>query len=380
MRRTAADRSYVDSAARVSRHGPGLSGRRRRGRCPGFTLIELVVAMAILLVVMIGVLSAISFAYTSSNDTEMRNTAKNVASYTLEYLRARTVTRGTSVDRLTALGIPLPSITPVPSTGTYGWYDATTNPYGAFPSIVDVGDLPLQSDGYPCNYTSTYVRTGVISDGNSNPGDTTGSGGIVAGQQAIQFASRHAASPTQTYADKALAFTSTLQGYVSVKNRVEPGSPSQNPASEDKNLAQMHFSSSNTASGTYRTTLMDSASVPLPAWTDLVVRYPGVYPSTQPVITSFTPLTGYLAKVYTTDANRVLKSNQEYNPYYTTDSTKKAATQSYLGFRVLTQVVARTAAPATLSQVQYYDVTVTVLWMNGTHESNYELTSQIVAY
>ena len=373
MRQAAAHRSYVSSAARVSCHGLSPAGRRSRGCCPGFTLIELVVAMAILLVVMIGVLSAISFAYTSSTDTEMRNTAKNVASYTLEYLRARTVTRGAS-GLMASLGMTLSS------TGTYGWYDATTNPTGAFPSIVDVDNLPLQSDGYPCNYTSTYVRTGVISDGSSNPSDTTGSGGIVAGQQAIRFASRHAASPTQSYADQALAFTSTLQGYVSVENMVDPGSPSQNPAPEDKNLAQMHFSGSNTASGTYRTTLMDSALVPLPAWTDLVVRYPGVYPSTQPVITSFTPLTGYLAKVYTTDASRVLKGNQEYNPYYTTDSTKKAATQSYRGFRVLTQVVARTAAPATLSQVQYYDVTVTVLWMNGTHESNYELTSQIVAY
>jgi hypothetical protein len=328
--------------------------------------------MAILLVVMIGVLSSISFAYNSSNDTELRNTAKNVATYTLEYLRSRTVTRGTSASRLTALGIT-PS-----STGTYGWYrpvtDPTPNITGAFPSMVDVGDLPLQSDGYPCNYTSTYVRTGSIVDGNSNPGS---GGGIQAGGAVIQFASKHAASPAETYTTQRLAFTSTLQGYVSVRDMTAPAS-TQNPAPEDGNLARMLFTGSNVANGTYRTTLTDLLSVP--AWTDLIVRYPGVYPATQPVITSFTPGATYLAKVYTTDANRVNKSNQEYNPYYTNVGGQKAATQDYRGFRVLTQVVARTAAPATFSHVQYYDVTVTVLWMSGTRESNYELVSRIVAY
>src|SRR5664280_553586 len=319
MRRTAADRSYVDSAARVSRHGPGLSGRRRRGRCPGFTLIELVVAMAILLVVMIGVLSAISFAYTSSNDTEMRNTAKNVASYTLEYLRARTVTRGTSTSVLTALGIPSPLIPPVPSDGTYGWYDATTNPTGAFPSMIDVGNLPLQSNGYPCNYTSTYVRTGAQSDGQANPPDTNGAT-IWAGSQVFRFASKHAASPIQTYTDQSLAFTSTLQGYVSVQDTSASITATANPAPEDKNLARMKFSGGNTVSGIYRTTLTDLTSKG--AWTGPIVRYPGVYPSTAPVISSFTPLSGYVAKVYTTDTDttglksKVSPNSQEYNPYY----------------------------------------------------------------
>jgi prepilin-type N-terminal cleavage/methylation domain-containing protein len=343
----------------------------------GFTLIEVVVAMAILLVVMIGVLSSISFAYNSSNDTELRNTAKNVATYTLEYLRSRTVTRGTSADRLTALGIT------GSSTGTYGWYDASTNANGAFPSMVDVGDLPLQSDGYPCNYTSTYVRTASIVDGNNN---SAGIGGIGAGGAVIKFASKQAAkvadppNPADTYADRPLAFTSTLQGYVSVRDMTAPGSTVNPALPEDGNLARMQFSGSNVASGTYRTTLTDLASVG--AWTDLIVRYPGVYPSTPPVITSFTPGATYLAKVYTTDANKVLKSNQEYNPYYTNVGSQKAATQDYRGFRVLTQVVARATGPivAGFRHVQYYDVTVTVLWMSGTRESNYELVSRIVAY
>jgi prepilin-type N-terminal cleavage/methylation domain-containing protein len=351
-----------------------------RGASPGFTLIELVVAMAILLVVVIGVLSSISFAYNSSNDTELRNTAKNVATYTLEYLRARTVTRGNT----TLYNLLNPS--GAPATGTYRWYDASTNPTGALPSMADVGNLPLQSNGWPCNYTSDYVRTGAISDGNSNP---AGAGGIGAGGAVIRFASKHAAktadavshSPADTYTDQPLAFTSTLQGYVSVQDATASISSTEDPAPEDGNLARMLFSGSNVASGTYRTRLTDLT--PLGAWTDLIVRYPGVYPSTPPVITSFTPLAGYLAKVYTTDANKVNKSNQEYNPYYTNVAGDKAGTQAYRGFRVLTQVVARAPGPVDaygFRHVQYYDVTVTVLWMSGTRESNYELVSRIVAY
>jgi len=355
-------------------HGCSSSRRRLAKAVPGFTLIEVVVAMAILLVVMIGVLSAISFAYTSSTDTEMRNIATNVASYTPEYLRARTITRGNT----TLYNLVNPTNA---TTGTYAWYvpGVGNNPTGALPSMIDIGNLPLQSNGYPCNYTSAYVRTGGIVDESTNFGS---SGGIGAAGAVIRFASKHAVSPTQTYADQPLAFTTTLQGYVSVQNMTAPAS-TQDPAPEDKNLAQMKFSGGNDASGTYRTKLVDL--VPRNDWTDLVVRYPGVYLATPPAlaITSFTPGATYVANVYTTDptgTGKVAPSNQTYNPYYTNDSNKKAVTQDYRGFRVLTQVVARTAAPATYSHVQYYDVTVTVLWMSGTHESNYELVSQIAAY
>ena len=325
--------------------------------------------MAILLVIMVGILSSIAFAYTSSTDTELRNTAKNVASYTLEYQRARTVTRGNT----TLYNLVNPTGA---TTGTFAWYDTAGNPNGAMPSMLDVGNLPLQSNRYPCNYTSTYVRTGSKVDGNANPADTNG-GTIWAGSQTFSFASKHAASPTQTYQDQPLAFTTTLQGYVSVQD-IDGASSTQNPAPEDKNLAEMRFSASNTASGTYRTRLLDLTSTG--AWTNLVVRYPGVYPSTAPLITSFTAGSTYLPKVYTTDAAKVTKTSQAYNPYYTNVAADRAATQNYRGFRILTQLVARTAAPLTYAHVQYYDVTVTVLWMNGTRESSYELVSRIVTY
>jgi hypothetical protein len=279
--------------------------------------------MAILLVVVIGVLSSVAFAYTSSNGTEMHNTAKNIATYTLEYLRARTVTNpGTGAG--SGLGQTL-GISPS-STGTYGWYAAAGNANGAFPSMVDARGLPVQSDGYPCSYSAAHVKAN-----NTHDGDPNESGGT-----AIRFASKHAALPTEKYATREFAWSSTLQGYVSVSDAGTLG---------------------------------------------LIVRYPGVYPSTQPVITSFTPGATYLARVYTTDAAKIDETNQAYSPHYT--DADKEATQAYRGFRVLTQVVARSTAALDTNNyrhVQYYDVSVTVFWMNGTQESNYELVSRILVY
>jgi hypothetical protein len=342
--------------------------------------------MAILLVVMIGVLSAISFAYNNSTDTEMRNTAKNVASYTLEYLRARTVTRGAS-GLMASLGMTLNS------TGTYGWYDASANASGLFPSMIDAENLPLQSNGKPCNYLWTYVQSasaGQGNDGKTNAG--TSATDISAAGQAFNFSSMHPALPTETFSTTTrLAWTTTLQGYVSVRGRVPTNdatslTETQNPAPEDANLARMLDANTNDANGRYRTTLTTGLTPAVGAWTGLIVQYPGVYPSTQPIIASFTPGSTYVAKVWTTDSNKILPTSQEYNPYYTngSDGTTQAATQDYRGFRLLTAIVARVPTPVPpavrLTHVAYYDVTVTVLWMNGTHESNYELTSQIVVY
>ncbi|MHB8107225.1 MAG: type IV pilus modification PilV family protein [Candidatus Cryosericum sp.] len=394
MRQTAVRHSHIGSvvvssyapcpARRTRSHRLGFTARGLFHNPRGFTLIELVVAMAILLVVMIGVLSAISFAYTSSNDTEMRNTAKNVASYTLEYLRARTVTRGTS-KLMASLGMTLSS------TGTYGWYDASANASGLFPSMIDAENLPIQSNGKPCNYLWTYVQSAGKTDGSQNAG--TPAADISAAGQVFNFSSMHPALPTETFSTTPLAWTTTLQGYVSVRGRLPDDvtslSATQNPAPEDFHLARLYFSAStypNNANGCYRTRLTDLTSAG--AWTGLIVQYPGVYLATPPAlaITSFTPGSTYMAKIWTTDSNKMLKTNQEYNPYYTngSDGTTKAATQDYRGFRVLTAIVARVPTPVPpavrLTHVAYYDVTVTVLWMNGTHESNYELTSQIVAY
>jgi prepilin-type N-terminal cleavage/methylation domain-containing protein len=359
-------------------HRVGITRRGLFYNLRGFTLIELVVAMAILLVVVIGVLSSVAYAYTSSNGTEMRNTAKNVGSYTLEYLRARTVTRGNTV--LYNLLTPSGAL----AVGTYRWYDAdplspTYNRYGAMPSMIDIGDLPLQSNGYPCNYMAqspTNLWAGTLVDNGS--WRNLGSGGdIGANGSVVHFASKHAALPTETYGTSttaALAWVSTLQGYVSVRDKT-PASL-EATATEDQNLSRRLFSSVNV----YRTLLAST-------WTGPIVRYPGVWVSAaSPGVKSFTPLTSYLARVYTTDASdtgKMKTTNPEYNPYYTNVASDQAKTQAYRGFRVLTQVVARSTKAVDaygFRHVEYYDVTVTVLWMNGTKESSYELVSRILVY
>jgi hypothetical protein len=254
--------------------------------------------------------------------------------------------------------------------------------------MIDSENLPIQSNGKPCNYLWTYVQSAGKTDGIQNAG--TPAAGIGAVGQVFNFSSMHAALPTDTFSTTTpqLAWTTTLQGYVSVRARVPNDvtslSATQNPAPEDANLARMLDASTNDANGRYRTRLTDLTSAG--AWTGLIVQYPGVYVTpAQPGVTSFTPGSTYVPKVWTTDSNKMLKTSQEYNPCYTngSDGTTKAATQDYRGFRVLTAIVARSTLAVDVNgfrHVQYYDVTVTVLWMSGTHESNYELTSQIVAY
>jgi prepilin-type N-terminal cleavage/methylation domain-containing protein len=369
MRQTTEHRSYTGSAPVLSRHvlipSCGIAARRR-----GFTLVEVMVAMAILLITTIGVMAAVAFAYTSVNDSEQRNTAKNIAGYTLEYLRSRTVTRG-NVSLMAKLGVSNAT------TGTYGWYDPATNPNGAFPSIVDVDDLPLQSNGKPCNYTMARIKSGPLVDGQTNLG--TASNDIRALGMAFQFSSKHPALPTEKFSDTPLAWTTVLQGYVSVRTRnpldVSSLGATQNPAPEDWNIARLRNTTVGNGNGRYRTLLASR-------WTSLAVLFPGRYPLTAgfPQIVAFSPLATYKAQVYTADSALTTNTNAQYNPYYTTTAGDKATTQAYRGFRVLTQIVARTADRAVVNHVQYYDVTVRVLWMNGSKESSYELISQIVAY
>jgi len=91
VRQTAEHRSYIGSAAVLSRRGL-IPVCRMRGASPGFTLVEVMVASALVLVVLGGLFSVISYTYYAGASTETLNTAKNIADYSLEYLRARNVT------------------------------------------------------------------------------------------------------------------------------------------------------------------------------------------------------------------------------------------------------------------------------------------------
>jgi len=57
-----------------------------------FTLIEVMVAMAILLVIIISVLMLSTFSVYTLKDSEALDMAKNIAVYSVEYIRARNAT------------------------------------------------------------------------------------------------------------------------------------------------------------------------------------------------------------------------------------------------------------------------------------------------
>jgi hypothetical protein len=301
--------------------------------------------MAIMMIVMIGILSTISYAYTASTRTEQLDIARRIASYTVEYLRARTVTR---TNNLVGAGT-------VSGVGVY-FFNGTNALNGAFPSIIDAWGLPLQSNGKDCRYSQAYVAShSSIVDGSLN-GD---------GVTRMQFSSRNPALPTQTAADVPWAFSSTLQGYSSLLDPSGSSSWSaQNPCAEDGNLARTSGSGNNTG---YYQSSATGCHVP--------VLFPGTYGSAT-AVAQFQALSGYVPRIYATDTRYTTTSSLLYDPHYTNAVT---GTMAYRGFRVLTQIVARKATSAQ-TQVQYYDVQVTVFWVTGTKESHYGLATQIVAY
>jgi len=308
VRQIAAHPSYVGSTSVPSRHCLSPASRST-GHRPGFTLIEVIVAMAILLIVIVSVLMLTTVTASSLKDSEMRDMAKNIATYTVEYLRSRNVTTDNNF------------------IGTTDWYSAS-NTSANFPGLVDLGNSPLEKN-------SSVVALTI----NTNP-----------------------ALPSQHYNAAATAFYSSLQGYVSLAD--DPNPTTADPSSEDGNAKVV--------SGKYcdKTTGFPYA-----------VRFPLKSPS---AIKNFTALSGYSARIYTTNANCVDSSKPEFDPHYIPG---KAGTMAYRGFRVLTQIVAREKEdpnnpgylPA-LPHVQYYDVRATVFWILGSAEHSYSISTQIATY
>src|SRR5450759_3458029 len=130
MRDTAEHHSYVNSAAAVSSRGPDSASSTKRRRI-GFTLIEAVVAIAILMIVVAGTFSAVSFAYSASAVAEGLNTAKNIANYTLEFIRSRNVTQQDT------------------HGFTSGWYTGPGVTEIGLPGIIDLQGEPLNINSHP---------------------------------------------------------------------------------------------------------------------------------------------------------------------------------------------------------------------------------------
>lgn len=83
MRQTAEHRSYVRSRAVLSRHGLSPTCRSKIHRS-GFTLIEVVVAMSILVVVVLALVSNYAFYYRSITNLRIQSIGANLAQLQLE--------------------------------------------------------------------------------------------------------------------------------------------------------------------------------------------------------------------------------------------------------------------------------------------------------
>lgn len=148
MRQRAASRSYAGSGTVCSRHAlcPACRSRCRRS---GFTLIEVVVASALVLIVLGSLFSVISYTYYASASTETLNTAKNIADYSLEYLRARNATP------------PPPGFTQVQPNDVFGvqtFYNPSTA--GLLPGLLDLRGRPLSINTHPMYPDGTVEGSG----------------------------------------------------------------------------------------------------------------------------------------------------------------------------------------------------------------------------
>lgn len=88
MRQTAAHRPYVGSAAVLSHHDLSPASRSR-GRRPGFTLIEVTVALAILMIAVIALLASYGSYYRLSSSARITTTGQNFAQLVMEDIRSK---------------------------------------------------------------------------------------------------------------------------------------------------------------------------------------------------------------------------------------------------------------------------------------------------
>lgn len=307
MRDTAEHHSYVNSAAAVSSRGPDSASSTKRRRI-GFTLIEAVVAIAILMIVVAGTFSAVSFAYSASAVAEGLNTAKNIANYTLEFIRSRNVTQ----------------------QDTHGFTSGLfyAGPPGVtskeLPGIIDLNGEPLKINRFPLS-----------------PGDSANS---------------------LTYA------YSSLQGYVSLRDVTTIPSGEDDPLEPNANVtvgSKRRYEDAVTGDPyIVRFPLDSSLASPSPiraftAWGDYRMQNNG---KQDPTVWGSDVLAG-----------------SHVDDHFTTSSDRKEACTSYRGYRVLTQILARSGS-ATYKHVQAYDVRVTVLWMVGAKEHRYVIFSTIATY
>ncbi|MGC9073554.1 MAG: type IV pilus modification PilV family protein [Caldisericum sp.] len=172
-------------------------------------------------------------------------------------------------------------------------------------------------------------------------------------------------TPNGKYNDKPSAFYFSLQGFVSLgENGYIIDS---NPSLEDANLF--------TSSGKYYDRVTSNP---------IVVRFPlsaTINGAPNPnKINFFNPGLNYIPKIYVKANAFTDGRNPNYTPYFTNDGSLSSKTTDYNGFRVLTKVVARKQKASDPDHVQWFDVEVTVYWMEGKLEKSYQTKTKLTVY
>ena len=136
----------------------------------GVTLIEVVIAFAIFLIIIGGILVSISSLYSNLKLSEMQNTAVNIATYSAEYIRSRNLTQDNRAGH---------------SISSFGYDDQHD-----FPGLTNIFDVLWISVFPLTTHTNSASDSYVI---NTNP-----------------------ASPQDTYNNSPESFYFSLQGYTSL--------------------------------------------------------------------------------------------------------------------------------------------------------------------
>jgi len=277
------------------------------GERGGFMLVETVIAVVLLMVVIAGTFSAVSFAYSASAASEGLNTAKNIATYALEFIRSRDVTLQDT------------------HGFTSGWYAGSGATSDGLPGIIDLTGDPLNINSNPLC-----------------PGDS-------------------ADTLTYTY--------SSLQSYVSLRD------PTTIPSDKDDPMEP----NANVRVGGSKRRYEDAVT-----GDPYIVRFPldsnVAWPSP---ICAFAAWGDYTrqgsGKQLPSIWGSYVLAGSYVDDHCTTSAGRAEACRSYRGYRVLTQILAR-SGDDTYKHVQTYDVRVTVLWMVGAKERTYAIATRIAAY
>ncbi len=304
----------------------------------GFTLLEVVIALAILVIIIASTMSLLASSYSSLKDSEMRAIAKNIGMYTLEYIRSRNVTADN----------------PLGFDPSQFETSDDTKPEHYLPGLVDLWNIPLTCEGHPYgSINGSHFEDYCV---NVNP--------------ALQ---------NTNYQNAPNAFYYSLQGYASLGDFDHLSQA--NPSPEDANLYICNY-----ATHHYHNLDVASYNDGGPHTNNhIIMKFPlkstinnGSEPNPD-AIKSFSALPGYLPMVYTTDTSKTDQNSPNYNPFYTNNASLKKRTLAYRGFRVLIAIAAR-KKDSSATHVQYYDIKITVLWRAGKQEHSYVLNSQMVTY